>query len=343
MQVEELGFSEWEDGLPAKGFDVFHLPEALRVIDRHTSGNLHLFGGYQGNELVGLCPVHLSSQLGVNVLTSPPLGFGIGRLGPVIMSSSPKQRKRETINKRFVRGIIETTNATNRTSLVRFACSPTFSDPRPFKWNGFDITPQFTYCIDLANTSADEVLMSFSRDLRREIRNQDEVDFTIRIAGADAAEQIIQSMAERFKEQGLRNPLSWDFVGDLINSLENRVRVYAAESAAGEFISGMIILYSNETAYFWKGGTKVENTDVSPNSLLHWQVIEDILTDPNLEEITKYDLYSANNERLVGYKSGFGGSLNRYYVVESNSPLTSVAKGVYRMYAYRKHPFQKNA
>ena len=58
---------------------------------------------------------------------------------------------------------------------------------------------------------------------------------------------------------------------------------------------------------------------MSPNNLLHWRVIEDILTDPELESIDAYDLYTANNERLVDYKSRFGESLTGYYVVESNS------------------------
>ena len=342
MRIEELGVDEWGNVLPERGFGVFHTPEALTVLDHHSPGELRLFGGFRGEEPIGLFPVHIRSNLGARLLTSPPLGFGIGRLGPVLMPSSPKQQKQESTNKEFVREVLDAADADGALTLLRMACSTRYTDPRPFSWSGFDITPLFTYRLDLSDTESDPLLDSFSRDLRTDIRKRDEVEFTIRTAGMDAAGHTYQSVTSRYSDQDLRVPLTWEFVRDLLESLdEERSRVYVAETTDGEFISGMILLYSNDTAYFWKGGAKAEGWSVSPNSLLHWRVIEDILTDPELASIEAYDLYTANNERLVDYKSRFGGSLTGYYVVESNNVATTVAKKLYRTFALGKDPFSR--
>ncbi len=337
MRIERLGYSKWEKLLPKTDCEPFHSPKALGVVDKHSSGKLHLLGGFKGEELVGLIPVHEDSKFGAQILTSPPLGFGIGRLGPIVMSTSPKPRKRESTNKKFINGVIEELDADSPRTLLRLSCSPDYTDPRPFHWEGFDISPAFTYRIMLHERDQDELLGSFSRDLRKDIRKQDDVDISIRTGGVNAARQVHESMTERYQEQNYQVPLTWKFVHDLIQTLEDRARVYVAETADGEFVSGMIILYSNDTASFWKGGAKTDRT-VSPNSLLHWQILVDILNDPALESIDQYDMYTANNERLTRYKSSFGGELKSYYRVESDGAAMTAAKGLYRMLAFKKNP-----
>ena len=338
MEIRQLELSDWNDLLPDRGFDVFHTTEALRVIDRHSPGELHLFGGFKGEQPVGLFPIDVRSKLGGDILTSPPPGLGIGRLGPLIMYSSPKQRTQLRTNKTFIRGVLDELEGDSQLALVRMSCSPRYRDPRPFRWNGFDISPAFTYQLDLADADTDQLLQSFTRDFRSEIRKQDGVDFSIRRGGMNAARETFESITERIREQDYRTPLPWEFVRDLLEELGDRARVYVAE-ADGRFLSGMIILYSNDTAYFWKGGAKTERT-VSPNSLLHWRVIEDILTDPELASVDQYDLYTANDDRLAEYKSKFGGKLSVYYVVESKGLTTTLAKSLYRMSAFGRNPLQ---
>lgn len=338
MHVEERRFSEWADAQPERGIGVLHAPEALRVVDQHSPGELRLFSGFKGQEAVGLFPINVRSKFGARVLTSPPLGFGIGRLGPIVMEKSPKQRKQESANKEFIRKVLDTVDADAPLTLFRTACSTRYRDPRPFEWSGFDVSSAFTYRLDLADRTADQVLESFARNLRREIRKQDDVEFSIRTAGMKAAKHTYRSWMERFEEQGQRHPLAWEFVRDLLEALDERARVYVAESPDGEFISGMIILYSNDTAYAWIGGTKTTKTSVSPNTLLHWRIIQDILTDPELEGIKVYDQGGANTERLAKYKSCLGGALTEYYLIESNSSGMAVAKRIYKMVAYGNIP-----
>lgn len=336
MRIKRLHSSEWAEALPVRGTEPFHTAAALDTIDQHVSGTVHLLGGFKGDEPVGLFPIHERQKLGARLLTSPPLSLGIGRLGPLVMSNSPKQRKQERTNRRFIRAALDELDAANPRTLLRLACSPEYSDPRPFQWNGFQVEPAFTYRLSLDDTDADTVLKNFTRDLRREIGKEDEVPFDIERGGINDVRRIYDSVKARHRDQNHRYPLPWEFVRDLVDTLDEQVRVYVARTD-GEFVAGTIVLYSAETAYFWKGGTKTDHT-VSPNSLLHWRIIKDVLEDPELSDIEAYDLYTANNERLAEYKSKLGGSPQPYFVVESGGPAMTAAKGIYRMAAFGKNP-----
>lgn len=333
MRLEELSIPEWEDALPDDGYEVFHSPELLRVVDDYCSSKLQLFGGFKGRESVGLMPVFVREMTVGRLVTSPPPGLGIGRLGPVLMPTSPKQRKRESENREFARKVIEATSATGPFTLFRMPCGIQYEDPRPFQWMGLSVEPGFTYRLDLASATDEQILNSFSRDLRKDIRNGNEAGVTIQTRGIEGAKRVYRSMQERFREQGTSHPMSWEFVRDVLDALEDNARVYVAESDEGDFLSGMIVLYSNGTAYNWKGGSKpsIRNTSISPNNLLHWRIIEDVLTDPKLDPIERYDLYTANDERLARYKSSFGGTLTPYYIVESAGLPMEAAKRAYQV------------
>jgi len=343
MNVKRISFSEWEAALPTDGYELFHTVDALEVLETHWSGEIHLFGGFKGQEPIGLLPLFVRENKIGRIVSSPPVGFGIGRLGPVVMSTSPKQRKREAVNKKFVRNVIETIDATDQFTLFRLVGNTTYTDPRPFKWGGFDTTPEFTYQVNVGSKTADEVLKSFSRDLRSDIKNRDDVGITIRRQQEGDARKIYDAMVDRYHEQGKDQPVPWAFVDDLLDAVDDRIRVYVAESDSGEFLSGMIVIYADNTASNWKGGAKPSNfdTNVSVNNLLHWKIIEDVITDPSLDSITTYDFYTANNERLSRYKSSFNGSLVPYYTIESNGVPMAIAKKAYREAMSQRIPYGK--
>jgi len=333
MKIQDLTFDQWEEALPAHGSDPFHTTEALRVLDEYLTGELHLFGGFRGQQPVGLFPIVVRDYGRVRIALSPPPGFGIGRLGPLVMHSSPKPRKQEKTNEAFVSEILETLSVDSPFTLFRTVCAPGYTDPRPYGWHGLDIETRFTHVLDLDSSSPDEVLNSFSRSLRREIRDAEELDVVVRVGGESEARDVYAATKARFEEQDIGFPMSWAFVRDLVKSLpEDRARVYVAETDEGEFLGGMIVLYSDGTACFWKGGARRSYDGVSVNSLLHWRIIKDILTDPALDSIDEYDLYGSSVQRLSKYKSKFGGNLVPQYAVESPGlPMAVVTKAYERI------------
>ncbi len=333
MRIEELSLSEWEDALPSDGFEVFHTPEALGVIESHATGELKLYGGFKGQQPIGLLPIVVQERsLGTAVL-SPPPGFGIPRLGPVLMPTSPKRRKREKVNSSFAEQVLDEIDADSSLTVFRMVCNTDYVDPRPYRWADLDLDTSFTYSLDLDGVDSDEVLKSFSKSLRREIRDGLDLDVSVTVHGVESARDVYEETRSRYAEQDQQFPMEWPYVRDLVSALDERARVYVARTPDGEFLSGITVLYSNDAGYFWQGGTRATYRNVSVNSLLHWHIIQDIADDPPVDGVSRYDLMGANTERLCRYKSKFGAELVPYYVVESPGKHMDVAKRAYQMLA----------
>lgn len=328
MRVERLSSEDWERLLPSEGFDIFHRPEALDVLERHAPGTLRRYGGFKGETPVALLPLFVrESPLGTALL-SPPPSYAVSRLGPLLMPTSPKRRKREKVNQDFASAVLDDLETDGRFTLFRMVCHTDYPDPRPFVWSDFSINTSFTYRLDLADASPDALLASFSKSLRREITDAQDLDVTV---GTDpsAVSAIYDATRERYEDGGDDFTLPKEYVQDLVDELGQWARVYVVRDPSGELLSGIIALYSSDAAHFWLGGTRTIYDGVSVNSLLHWHIITDVIEDPPGEGIDTYDLRGANTERLCRYKSKFGADLVPYYEIESSGATMDLAKRVY--------------
>lgn len=332
MQLQRLSLSEWGAALPSEGIDVFHAPEALSVLDDHTPGDLVLLGGFKGDRPTALLPAFVRDVPFGRVVTSPPPGMGVPRLGPVVMPASPKRRKRERVNGAFAEAVVEELDLDSPRTLFSMVCAPDYRDPRPFRWADFDVETRFTYRLDLAEQTPEEVRASASKSLRREIDDARELDVAVERGGTDALRRVFEETRARYVEQGEAFPQTWPYVRDLYEALGDRARVYVVRDEAGSFVTGMTALYSPEDAYFWQGGSRAIHDGVAVNSLLHWRVLEDVAADPPAESVSGYDLHGANTERLCRYKSKFGGDLVPYHAVDTGGLRMDAAKWAYERF-----------
>ncbi len=330
MRLEETDTDEWSQALPDSGFGVFHTTPALDVLDDHTTATRKLLGAFKGQEPVGLVPVFVESKAGGRVVTSPPPGLTVPRLGPLVMPTSPKQRKRESVTREFVDLVLDAVDADSRRSLVRFVCPTTFTDPRPFQWADMAVEPSFTYILDLEQGDADSIKQGFSRDFRRSIHTGLESAVTVTVEGPETAGRIYDHVDARYAEQDQSFPPSREYVCDLVAALGDRSRVYVARDESGDYLGGIIALYSNDMVSFWQGGVRTANEEASVNDLLHWTIITDAL-EGEPHEVSGYDLVGANTPRLCRYKSKFSADLVPYHTVESSGAEMSVAKRAYSL------------
>lgn len=332
MNVRTLSLSAWSDVLPNSGFEVFHVPEALSVLAEHTDGNeLRLYAGFKGDQPIAVVPLFIKNgPLGTTVVSSPPPGMHVPHLGPIIMPTSPKQRKCEQVNQTFIDEVFDEIGIGSRTFLFMLS-SPQYSDPRPFHWANQAVNVSFTYNLPVDGASPDEVLKTFSKSRRREVRSGRDLDVRIELGGIDEARAIYDQTKNRFSEQNEYFGLTWPFVEDLVTALDNRARVYVATTPDGKFLGGIIALYSNDSASFWLGGVRSTYENISLNTLLHWAIIRDIAVDPDLASITQYDMVGAGKYRLSKYKSKFNPRLVPYYVIESPGTKMKAAKAAYNV------------
>ncbi|MDQ2052601.1 GNAT family N-acetyltransferase [Natronolimnohabitans sp. A-GB9] len=332
MDIERLTLEEWDSALPNSGFEVFHDPDALAVLDNHVDSELRLYGAFKGQQAVGLLPVFVDEKAVGRTVFSPPVSLGVPRLGPLINPNSPKRRKWERINSELAEGVIDDLEIEKRSTLFRMTCPVGYTDPRPYGWNEFSIEPKFTYVVDLEGcTDLEDAMSGFSKSLRNEMRRYDDLDLTIETEGIDSALRIYDDVVEQYEEYDDTAPMSRLFLRDLLSGLDDdRWRVYVARTPDGEYKSGIITLFSNDLAYYWQGGVIASYKNVSVNNLLHGVILNDLVTDPELESVTGYDLVGANTERLCEYKGKFNGELRPYYVVESEGLEMTLAKSAYQ-------------
>jgi len=332
MDIRQVTLAEWEEALPSAGFEVFHTPGALRTLADHVDGDLRLYGGFKGEQVVGLFPAFVAERSVGTAVLSPPPGYSIPRLGPLVMPSSPKRRKREKVNVSFTEGVLERVGAGDSLTLFRASCPTTYPDPRPYVWASLDLDTAFTYHLDVTEDT-DALLRSFSKSLRREIRDGMDLDVDVEATAEEsAARTVFEQTRERYAEQDRAFPLTWPYVRDLVRALgaEDRARTYLVRDRSGSVLSGVVALYSNDAVYFWLGGARTTHEGTSVNSLLHWRIVEDVAAGEPIESVSTYDLMGANTQRLCRYKSKFGASLVPYYTIESAGPGMRAAKTLYR-------------
>ena len=331
MDIRRLDRSEWAGALPDSGFEPFHTPAGLSTLADHTEGELRLYGGFKGQHPVGLWPAFVRDQNVGRAVLSPPPSMAVPRLGPIVMAESPKQRKREKVNRTFTTEVLDRLDADASRTLFYGIVSTTYGDPRPFTWAGMDVEPAFTYHVDVDDRTPDELLASFSRDLRKDVTNGEDLAVTVDREGVEGARPVYQDVVARYDAQGETFGPSWPYVRDAVEAFGDRARVYVARDPDGEFLNGMIFLYSNDAAYSWLGGTKRNYDSVATKSLVQWAMLTDLVEDPPFESIERYDMTGANTERICRYKAAFGGELVPYYMVESGGATMDIAKRAYRM------------
>ena len=304
--------------------NAFHYDGSLAAIAEHSDTEVHRLIGYKGQEIVGLFPVFEREILGQSALFSPPPALLVPYLGPALLNIGKlKQRKAERRHGRFVRGCFETLFEEVAPRYVSLRTDGRYTDLRPITWTGFDVTPDYTYTVDLTREEGD-LLGSFSSDARSNIRKSEDVEYAVEEGGTEAIRRIITQVEARHTSQGLFYGVTPEFVTDLHRSLpDGRVRPYTI-AVDGEFVGGMVTVEDEDTIYRWQGGAK-HDADAPANDLLDWEIMTDAM-DRGMET---YDLVGANNPRLNGYKAKFSPDLRAFHSAERASPAMKLAAEAY--------------
>ena len=305
----------------------FHREAFLDVVADHADATLHRLVGFKGQEPVGVFPVFELTKGFTTAVFSPPPDLGLSQMGPALLNLDKlKQRKRETRTRRFLEGCLSWIDERLDPSFVHVRSHYRYEDYRPFAWNGFDITPRYTYVLDL-EPGPDALMDGFSSDARRNVRRADETDVVITERGRDAIGEIVSHLQDRHDAQDVHYPVDPGFVADLDRALpEGQVRTYVA-SVDGDYVGGMVTLEDETTVFRWQGGARPKGDASLPvNDLLDWRIITDAVDRGR----TRYDFVGANTPHLCEYKSKFGPDLVSYAVAERSTTTMRMVSRLYR-------------
>ena len=309
---------------------VFHRLDALETVADHADAILHPLLGRKGQEPVGIFPVFEVKRGFLSTAFSPPPEMGLSQLGPALAPmTGMNSRTVEKRHRRFVTGSIEWVERLIDPSYVHLRTHRRLSDVRPLAWSGFDLTPRYTYVVDLSH-ERDELLSSFSGDARRNVRAADggspSSEVRIEERGIDGVEPIIEHLRRRHAEQDLDFPVDTAFASDLVRRLDGRARAYVC-TVDGEYATGTITVEDDETVYRWQGGARpVVEADVAVNDLLDWR----IMCAAADRGKRRYDLVGANTRGVADYKAKFAPKLCSYHAAEKGTRTMRAASNLYR-------------
>jgi hypothetical protein len=262
----------------------------------------------------------------VTTVFSPPPGWGLPHLGPVLGNHQKlKQRRFEKQNLRFVEGCLEWISDQLDPKFFHTIVSGAYDDIRPFQWNDFEVKPKYTYNIDLS-LGTDTLLESFTRDARGSIRNTPDDTYTIERRGLDGLEYVIERINSRYDGE---LQLTTDYIEDLRAALPpESLYVYVAE-VDGRPVSGRLTLHDDNRITLWQGSPKPSaDIDVPVNDLLNWRSMVDGIEAGK----TTCNFVGANTEHLCRYKAKFNPETVNYFEVERGTRAMNVVSDLYRRF-----------
>ncbi|WP_435102107.1 GNAT family N-acetyltransferase [Halarchaeum sp. P4] len=306
---------------------VFHRHGFLRALERHGGGTLHALVGSKGETPIGVFPVFELQKGPVTTAVSPPPGLGVPHLGPALLPGGRKQRKRERLDARFVEACLDWVDTTVDPSFVHGVTSADYGDARAFQWNDFDVTPRYTYELDLSG-GVEAVRERLSRDARTSIEG-DYPDCEVeRVESDDALDYVVERVNARYDANDGGLHLSPDYVRDVFDALGEHARAHVVR-VDGERVSGRLQFRDGDTLRFWQGSPKPERDVEAPvNDLLNWTVIRDA-ADDGLEIA---DLTGANTRRVARYKAKYNPTPATYCELERGGTAMRVASDLYRKF-----------
>lgn len=326
LRIEQTADEQtWESAVDrSPQTTVFHRYGALQALARFFDADLTLLVGYVGQEPVGVFPLFDQSTGPFRLVTSPPLAVEI-HAGPALLNFEKlSQRKAERRHQRFVDGCLDWIDDELEPSVLEIKAPDRYTDVRPFLRREFDVTPSYTYVLDVSGESA-TLRDRFSSDARRNIDRTDDDAYVIEEGDREDVREIVSLVRDRFDELGEYHYLDPDLVIDLYSAAGPvQVRPYVCR-VDGAVVGGIIALEDGDTIYRWQGGTKPD-VDLPVNDLLDWRLIRDATES----EVTRYDLVGAIRPRLCEYKSKFGPTPTQVHLIRDRTVPARIAEQLYR-------------
>jgi len=324
MEDEE----KWNDNVERSPMgSIFHKWEFLKVVEKHTSSQLHTLIGYKGQEPIGLFPVFEIEKGPIKTVFSPPPEVGVPFMGPILLNYGHlKQRKRESRHKNFVEKSLDYISDEIGPSYNLFTGTPEYNDLRFFKWADFSVSPSYTYRLDLTE-SLDEIKNSFRKSKRKNIEKDSDENLEIEIGGKETIKFIYDNKKGRYESQGKTFRLDLEYFYDLNSTLSSDNFLTYIATYEGELVSGFIVFMDENTGYCWQSAGKPD-IDLPVNDILYWRLFKDF-KEKGLE---RCDLVGANTPRIRKYKAEFNPELVSYHQIKKSQKHMEFVESLYKKF-----------
>jgi hypothetical protein len=328
MGLEIMNASDaqkWDEAvMSSPNGTLYHSWSWLKIAERHSGCKLFPLAFYYSGdeEPFGLLPLFYKEKMGIKMMFSPPPGSAV-TLGPVLLIKDYKQHKSELAYidfqssvDRFIRRL-----GANYTLIVT---SPGLLDIRPFSWAKYEVSPVYTYRIDL-KPGLNAVWENLSKSLRTNIRNASKRGITVaESSGTEAVETLFNSVKQRYTRQHLKLPLEADYLKELFNKLGESLKLYLAMYNHEAVGASSCVVY-RDTVTSWVGGARAESNNIEANELLTWCTIEKAIRGG----YRWFEIEGGNTRHLCDSKSRYCPSVEIYFQIKKADLFGRLAENMY--------------
>lgn len=328
MEVREYDACDremWDrlvDDEPSAG--IFHRWDWLKLAEKHSRSCLHALVCMQGKEPVALVPLFYYRRGPFRTVFSPPPGLAIPGLGPLLLGQSAT--KAHKLEDRYWEAMVAVDRLIQRMKphYVSISATPALADVRPFSWLGYDVSPAYTYSINL-DKGEDGAWLQFHKKLRSDISRTEAKGLTVKEGTFEDLDCLYDSLKERYGNQGMSLPLSREYLIDVWRQFSaGHVMMLVPEFKGEAFGSSLFISYHGVTSH-WMGGAKNNRPGLAVNDVVLWQAIKRAAQRGN----RSFELTGANTQRLCEFKSKYSPGLRVYFRAKRTTHLGRIAERLY--------------
>jgi len=328
LEVREHGDAEFRawDALIASSVQgtVFHTSDWLVPNALHLDRALMILGCYEGEELIGGCPLLLSNRYGLLKIASS--AAALTPYGGIVIADieSTKRRERELHNNKVIAAVREYI-LQQRFDHVNLVNSPGLEDIRPFTQSGWISKVYYTYTLPIGG----DVLDRISKNARRSIRKAQKL-------GVYATQHFDTEMywdltIDTFGKQNSRPPYSKEHLVNILNMIRdmNMGEMWVARTSSGEVAAAEVILTDSKTVHRWSAASSEEHAYSGATSLLLSEIFADVMN----RNYTSINLMAGNIPHLSTFVTSFNPNLVPYYGVELHKQKYRFLKGLKTVFA----------
>jgi len=321
---ESPGRKTWDDIAATRFSTVYHQSRWLDVLSA-ASGlpTSRIIVDINGEASIGL--PFCVRQLGpLRAVLSPPPGFGIEYLGPMIAGRMGEPRRRERNWIEAMERLLQWIGERYHPGLVYVRGAPFIRDVRPFIWRAYRVKPLYTYREDIS-LDAERLLAEFDKSVRSDIlRSASKVE--VRAGGRELLREIHAFVSARYRATKEKFGPSLSYLTSLYDALGptrfQPIGVYTEKGLEG----GAIVTFQGNEAAFWQGAVDPNHSRLPLTTHLIWQSIQLAKS----RGCSRFELVGANTRRLVSFKSKFTFDLESFFEAALAKGPARLAFAAYR-------------
>lgn len=289
---------------------LFHTSVWKKVIDSiYAPASLLLLGCFEGPALIGGCVAldrrRMGQRTAVTPLQTPYVGY---LLDPVLGEKLSDQVSRQSETLSALAGWMS-----RSFQFQHLINAPHLEDARPLIQAGYQLSPRFTYVLNL-KLPAEELWERFDGSVRRQIRKAERANFELS-ANFDLS-QGYSLFEGTFTRRGGKCPVSWEFFQEIAGgeTLAPWREIFCAHEE-GRLAGFVVLLKFESTLYYALASTDAEYLSKGVSSLLIWEIVR---TFSN-QEWSTLDFVGANIPSIARFKEGFNPKLLMHFQAEHYS------------------------